>query len=141
MSLTLYNQYLETSPNQYRLLKIFRPPIYKIEVSNNQLIATAYYKAGSHKYYQLNAEFSNRRLVIADFLLTVEALTDLLRKFPKHAFAMSGFAIVDVTEKLADGLTAIEIKAITEAVWLASNQAKRKLVNIEVYYQGQPINQ
>lgn len=141
MSLIPYNEYLETLPKQYKLLKIMRPPVYEIEISNNQLSAIAYYKDGSDKNYELKAKFSNRRLVIADFLLAVEALTDLLLKFPKHSFALNGFAIVNVTEELADGLTAIEIKVIREAVWAASNKAKRRVISSKVHYQGQPIHQ
>ena len=37
-----------------------------------------YYKDGSSKRHQVNANFSNRRMVVADFLLAVQAITDLL---------------------------------------------------------------
>ena len=65
---------------------MLRPPVYEIELSNNQLIGVCYYKDGSSKRYQVNATFSNRRMVIADFLSAVEAMAALLLKFPKHPF-------------------------------------------------------
>ena len=79
-------------------------------------------------------------MVIADFAQAVQAMTDLLLKFPKHAFALNGFAVANVTETLADGLTTIEIKAISEAVWAASGQAKRRIVSSTVNYQGQVVS-
>ena len=140
MSLSIYQRHLDTIPKQYQLLKLFRPPIYVIELSNNQVSAVCYYKDGSSKRHQINADFSNRRMVIADFLLAVQAMTDLLRKFPKHSFGVSGFAVANVTETLADGLTTIEIKAIREAVWAASGQAKRRIISTAVSYQGQVVS-
>ena len=140
MSLSIYQRHLDTIPKQYRLLKLFRPPIYVIELSNNQVSAVCYYKDGSSKRHQVNAAFSNRRMVIADFLSAVQAITDLLLKFPKHPFGISSFAVVNVTEELIDGLTMIEIKAISEAVWAASGQAKRKIVHTTVSYQGQVVS-
>ncbi|MBE0442665.1 MAG: hypothetical protein ACTH7W_09200 [Psychrobacter sp.] len=139
MSVAIYQSHLDTIPKQYQLLKLFRPPIYVIGLSNNQVSAVCYYKDGSNKRHQVNANFSNRRMVIADFLLAVQAITDLLLKFPKHRFGVSGFAAVNVTEELAGGLTMIEIKAITEAVWAAARQAKRGIVSSTVSYQGQPV--
>lgn len=111
-----------------------------IELSNNQVSAVCYYKDGSSKRHQINADFSNRRMVIADFLSAVQAITDLLLKFPKHPFGISSFAVVNVTEELIDGLTMIEIKAISEAVWAASGQAKRRIVSSTVNYQGQVVS-
>ena len=140
MSLSIYQRHLDNIPKQYKLLKLFRPPIYLIELSNNQLIGVCYYKDGSSKRHQVNADFSNRRMVIADFLPAVQAMTDLLLKFPKHAFALNGFAVANVTEELIDGLTTIEIKAIREAVWVASRQAKRRIISITVSYQGQVVS-
>ena len=140
MSLSIYQRHLDTIPKQYRLLKLFRPPIYVIELSNNQVSAVCYYKDGSSKRHQVNAAFSNRRMVIADFLSAVQAITDLLLKFPKHPFGISSFAVVNVTEELIDGLTMIEIKAIREAVWAASGQAKRRIVSSTVNYQGQVVS-
>ncbi|TSB24322.1 MULTISPECIES: hypothetical protein [Psychrobacter] len=140
MSLSTYQRHLDNIPKQYRLLKLFRPPIYVIELSNNQVSAVCYYKDGSSKRHQVNAAFSNRRMVIADFLSAVQAITDLLLKFPKHPFGISSFAVVNVTEELIDGLTMIEIKAISEAVWAASGQAKRRIVSSTVNYQGQVVS-
>ena len=140
MSLSTYQRHLDNIPKQYQLLKLFRPPIYVIELSNNQVSAVCYYKDGSSKRHQVNAAFSNRRMVIADFLSAVQAITDLLLKFPKHPFGISSFAVVNVTEELIDGLTMIEIKAIREAVWAASGQAKRRIVSSTVNYQGQVVS-
>ena len=140
MSLSTYQRHLDNIPKQYQLLKLFRPPIYVIELSNNQVSAVCYYKDGSSKRHQINADFSNRRMVIADFLSAVQAITDLLLKFPKHPFGISSFAVVNVTEELIDGLTMIEIKAISEAVWAASGQAKRRIVSSTVNYQGQVVS-
>ena len=140
MSVSIYQGHLEGTPKQHKLLKLFRPPIYLIELSNNQVTAVCYYKDGSSKRNQVNAGFSNRRMVIADFLLAVQAITDLLLKFPKHPFGISAFAIVNVTEELVDGLTMIEIKAIREAVWAASGQAKRRTISITISYQGQVVS-
>ena len=140
MSLSIYQRHLDTIPKQYQLLKLFRPPIYVIELSNNQVSAVCYYKDGSSKRHQVNAAFSNRRMVIADFLSAVQAITDLLLKFPRHPFGISSFAVVNVTEELIDGLTMIEIKAISEAVWAASGQAKRRIVSGTVSYQGQVVS-
>ena len=116
MSLSIYQSHLDNIPKQYQFLKLLRPPIYLIELSNNKVTAVCYYKDGSSKRHQVNAGFSNRRMVIADFLLAVQAITDLLLKFPKYPFGISSFAIVNMTEELVDGLTMIEIKAIREAV-------------------------
>ena len=140
MSLSNYEQHLKEMPKQYNVLKLFRPPIYVIELSNNQLIAVCYYKDGSSKRHQINSDFSNRRMVIADFFKAVQAMTDLILKFPKHSFGLNAFAVANVTEELADGLTAIEIKAIREAVWAASGQAKRKIIRTTVCYQGQTVS-
>ena len=140
MSLSTYQRHLDNIPKQYRLLKLFRPPIYVIELSNNQVSAVCYYKDGSSKRHQVNAAFSNRRMVIADFLQAVQAMTDLLLKFSRHPFGISSFAVVNVTEELIDGLTMIEIKAISEAVWAASGQAKRRIVSSTVNYQGQVVS-
>ena len=112
-----------------------------IDLSNNQVIAVCYYKDGSSKRHQVNDDFSNRRMVIADFFKAVQALANLLLKFPKHPFGISAFAVVNVSEELADGLTMIEIKAIREAIWAASTQAKRRVVSTTVSYQGQLISQ
>ena len=141
MSLSIYQRHLDNIPKQYQLLKLLRPPIYVIELSNNQLIGVCYYKDGSSKRHQVNADFSNRRMVIADFSQAVQAMTDLLLKFPKHAFALNGFAVVNVTEELIDGLTSIEVKVIREAVWVASRQAKRRIISTAVSYQGQVVSQ
>lgn len=140
MSLSIYQSHLDNIPKQYQFLKLLRPPIYLIELSNNKVTAVCYYKDGSSKHHQVNAGFSNRRMVIADFLLAVQAITDLLLKFPKHPFGISAFAIVNVTEELIDGLTMIEIKAIREAVWAASGQAKRRTISITISYQGQVVS-
>ena len=140
MSLSIYQRHLDNISKQYQLLKLFRPPIYVIELSNNQVSAVCYYKDGSSKRHQVNAAFSNRRMVIADFLSAVQAITDLLLKFPKHPFGISSFAVVNVTEELIDGLTMIEIKSISEAVWAASGQAKRRIVSSTVNYQGQVVS-
>jgi len=142
VSVSIYQSHLEPAPKQYTLLKMLRPPVYEIELSNNQLIGVCYYKDGSSKRYQVNATFSNRRMVIADFLSAAEALAAaLLLKFPKYPFGTNGFAVANVTQELVDGLTAIEVKAITEAIWAASRQAKRTVISTEVSYQGQVISQ
>ena len=141
MSLSIYQRHLDNIPKQYNLLRLFRPPLYVIDLSNNQVIAVCYYKDGSSKRHQVNDDFSNRRMVIADFLKAVQALAYLLLKFPKHPFGISAFAVVNVSEELADGLTMIEIKAIREAIWAASTQAKRRVVSTTVSYQGQLISQ
>ncbi|WP_372829968.1 hypothetical protein [Psychrobacter maritimus] len=83
MSLSIYQRHLDNIPKQYKFLKLLRQPIYVIEISNNQLIAVCYYKDGSSKRHQVNADFSNRRMVIADFSQAVQAMTDLLLKFPQ----------------------------------------------------------
>lgn len=140
MSLSTYERHLKEMPKKYNVLQLFRPPIYVIELSHNQLIAVCYYKDGSSKRHQLNADFSNRRMVIADFLKAVQSMADLLLKFPKHSFGGNAFAVANVTEELVDGLTMIEIKAIREAVWAASGQAKRKIVYATVSYQGQAVS-
>jgi hypothetical protein len=44
-----------------------------------------------------------------------------------------------VTERLADGLTSIEVKMITAAFFLASGQAKRRVIHTTVSYQGQIV--
>ena len=139
MSLSIYQRHLDNVPKQYKFLKLLRPPIYVIELSNNQLIAVCYYKDGSSKRHEVNADFSNRRMVIADFSQAVQAMTDLLLKFPKHAFALNGFAVVNVTEELIDGLTSIEVKVITEAFFVGSAKAKRKTVHTAVSYQGKIV--
>ena len=102
MSVSIYQSHLEAAPKQYTLLKMLRPPVYEIELSNNQLIGVCYYKDGSSKRYQVNATFSNRRMVIADFLSAVEAMAALLLKFPKHPFGTNGFAVANVTQELVD---------------------------------------
>ena len=140
MSLSIYQRHLDNIPKQYQLLKLFRPPIYVIELSNNQVSAVCYYKDGSSKRHQVTATFSNRRMVIADFLQAAQAMTDLLLKFSRHPFGISSFAVVNVTEELIDGLTMIEIKAIREAIWAASGQAKRRIVSSIVSYQGQVVS-
>lgn len=139
MSVSIYQKHLEAAPKQYTLLKMLRPPVYEIELSNNQLIGVCYYKDGSSKRYQINAAFSNRRMVIADFNEFSKALAELLIKFPKHFLWMSAIASVDVTEALADGLTSIEVKVVKEAFFLGSAQAKRKIVHTTVSYQGQIV--
>ena len=141
MSLSIYQRHLDNIPKQYNLLRLFRPPLYVIDLSNNQVIAVCYYKDGSSKRHQVNDDFSNRRMVITDLLRAVQALAYLLLKFPKHLFGISAFAVVNVSEELADGLTMIEIKAIREAIWAASTQAKRRVVSTTVSYQGQLISQ
>jgi len=141
VSLSIYQRHLEDIPTQYMFLKLLRPPIYVIELSNNQVIAVCYYKNGSSKRHQVNADFSNRRMVIADFLPAVQALANLLLKFPKHPFGISAFAVVNVSEELADGLQMIEIKVIREAIWAASAKTKRRVVSTTVSYQGQLISQ
>lgn len=140
MSLSTYERHLQEFPKKYNVLQLFRPPIYVIELSNNQLIAVCYYKNGSSKRHQFNADFSNRRMVIADFFKAVQAMADLLLTFPKHSFGLNAFAVANVTEELVDGLTVIEIKAIREAVWAASEQAKRKIIHTTVSYQGRVVS-
>lgn len=139
MSLSIYQSHLDSIPKQYKFLQLFRPPIYVIELSNNQLIAVCYYKNGSSKRHQLNVDFNNRRMVIADFFKTVQAMSDLLLKFPKHSFGVSGFAVVNITEELADGLTIIEVKAIKESVWAASAEAKKRVVHTTVNHQEREV--
>ena len=139
MSLSIYQGHLDSIPKKYRWLKLFRSPIYVIELSNNQVIAVCYYKDGSSKRHQVNADFSNRRMVIADFNKFSQALTDLLLKFPRHFLWMSAIAATDVTETLADGLTSIEVKLITEAFFVGSAKAKRKTVHTAVSYQGKIV--
>ena len=139
MSLTTYQSHLNNIPKQHKFIQLFRPPIYVIEISNDQLIGICYYKDGSSKRHQVNADFSNRRMVIADFNKFSQALTDLLLKFPGHFLWMSAIAATDVTEILADGLTSIEVKVITEAFFVASAKAKRKTVHTAVSYQGKIV--
>ncbi len=141
MSLSIYQRHLDNIPKQYNLLRLFRPPLYVIDLSNNQVIAVCYYKDGSSKRHQVNDDFSNRRMVIADFFKAVQALANLLLKFPKHPFGISAFAVVNASEELADGLEMIEIKAIREANWVASAKTKRRIVSSTVSYQGQLISQ
>lgn len=141
MSLSIYQRHLDNIPKQYNLLRLFRPPLYVIDLSNNQVIAVCYYKDGSSKRHQVNDDFSNRRMVIADFFKAVQALANLLLKFPKHPFGISAFAVVNVSEELADGLQMIEIKVIREAIWAASAKTKRRVVSTTVSYQGQLISQ
>ncbi|WP_198329727.1 hypothetical protein [Psychrobacter cibarius] len=141
MSLSIYQRHLDNIPKQYNLLRLFRPPLYVIDLSNNQVIAVCYYKDGSSKRHQVNDDFSNRRMVIADFFKAVQALANLLLKFPKHPFGISAFAVVNVSEELADGLEMIEIKVIREANWVASAKTKRRVVSTTVSYQGQLISQ
>ncbi len=139
MSLSAYEKLLQDVPKKYTLLRLVGPPIYMIELSNNQLIAVCYYKDGSSKRHQINADFSNRRMVIADFLKTLQVMTDLLLKFPKHSFGVSAFAIANVTEDLLDGLTPTEVKAIKELIHVASSQARRSIVSTEIRYHGDEI--
>ena len=141
MSLSIYQRHLDNIPKQYNLLRLFRPPLYVIDLSNNQVIAVCYYKDGSSKRHQVNDDFSNRRMVIADLLKAVQALAYLLLKFPNHLFGISAFAVVNVSEELADGLQMIEIKVIREANWVASAKTKRRVVSTTVSYQGQLISQ
>ena len=137
MSLSIYQRHLDNISKQYQLLKLFRPPIYVIELSNNQVSAVCYYKDGSSKRHQVTATFSNRRMVIADFNQFSKVLAELLCKFPRHFLWMSAIASVDVTETLADGLTNIEVKVVKEAFFVGSTQAKRKIAHTIVSYQGQ----
>ena len=139
VSLSIYQSHLDTIPKQYQLLKLFRPPIYVIELSNNQVSAVCYYKDGSSKRHQINADFSNRRMVIADFNKFSKALADLLIKFPRHFLWMSAMASTNVTEMLVDGLTSIEVKVITEDFFVGSAKAKRKTVHTAVSYQGKIV--
>ena len=139
MSLSTYQRHLDNIPKQYQLLKLFRPPIYVIELSNNQVSSVCYYKDGSSKRHQINADFSNRRMVIADFNKFSEALADLFIKFPRHFLWMSAMASTNVTEMLVDGLTSIEVKVITEAFFVGYAKAKRKTVHTAVSYQGKIV--
>ena len=139
MNLSIYQSHLDNTLKQYRVLRLFRPPIYIIELSNNQLIAVCYYKDGSSKRYQINADFSNRRMVIADFNKFTKALAELLKKFPRHFLWVSALASINVTETLADGLTNIEVKVITEAFFVGAVQAKRRISHSTVSYQGQIV--
>ncbi|PWK14110.1 hypothetical protein C8D84_103134 [Psychrobacter immobilis] len=107
MSLSIYQRHLDDIPTQYIFLKLLRPPIYVIELSNNQVIAVCYSHLYSSKRHQVNDDFGNRRMVITDLLRAVQALAYLLLKFPKHLFGISAFAVVNVSEELADGLTMI----------------------------------
>lgn len=140
MSLSIYQSHLDNIPKQYKFLKLLRPPIYVIELSNNQLIGVCYYKDGSSKRHQVKADFSNRRMVIADFNKFSKALADLLIKFPRHFLWMSVMASTNVTETLVDGLTSIEVKVITEAFFVASAQAKRRVLHTTVSYQGKIVS-
>ncbi len=140
MRLNTYEKHLQDVPKKYAMLRLLGPPMYVVELSNNQLVAVCHYKDGSHKRYQLNAEFSNRRMVIADFHKCVDAIAELLAKFPKHFLGIGGAVVADVTEELADGLTAIEIKAIKESFSVASGKAKRSIIHTTVSYQGQKIS-
>lgn len=139
MSLTIYDNYLEMLLKQHKLLKMLRPPVYEIELSNNQLNATAYYKDGSSKSHQVNADFSNRRLLFIDFSTATQAIVDLLYKFPKHSYGVSGIAVVNVSEELLDGLTPVETRMIIELIHVASSKARRSIVCTEVRYQGQLV--
>ncbi|MGO2125276.1 hypothetical protein [Psychrobacter sp.] len=139
MSLAIYQSYLDYAPKQYKFLKLLRPLIYVIELLNNQLIATCYYKEGSSKQYQINADFSNRRMPVANFNNFLKAIVELLLKFPSHFLWINAIVFVNVDETLIDGLTSIEVKVITEALFVGSAQAKRKIVHITVSYQGQVV--
>lgn len=138
MSLTIYDNYLKTLPKQYKLLKMLRPPVYEIELSNNQLNATAYYKDGSSKSHQVNADFSNRRMLVIDFDTAIQAVVALLCKFPKH-FWVRGIAVINVSEELLDGLTPIETRMIIELIHVAFSKAKRSVLCTEVRYHGDEI--
>lgn len=140
MSSAKYEKLLQDVPNKYALLRLLGLPLYEIELSNNQLIAVCHYKDGSHKRHQLNADFSNSRMVIADFHRSVEAISELLAKFPRHFLGISGVVIANVTEELTDGITPIEIKAIKEALWVASSKARRRMVQITVNYQNEKVS-
>lgn len=137
MSVSTYKKQWQQFPKMQRGLLILRPAIYMMELSNNQLTAVCYYKNGSRKRHQINADFSNRRMVIADFNQFSKALAELLGMFPRHFLWMSAIAAVEVTETLADGLTSIEVKVIKEAFFVGSTQAKRKIAHTIVSYQGQ----
>lgn len=97
MSLSIYQRHLDDIPTQYMFLKLLRPPLYVIDLSNNQLIAVCY-SNGSSKRPSAN-----------------------------------------VTERLSDGLTSIEVKMITAAFFVASGQAKRRVIHTTVSYQGQIV--
>ncbi|MFT5428230.1 MAG: hypothetical protein ACI8R1_001938 [Psychrobacter glaciei] len=139
MSLSIYQRHLDNIPKQYRLLKLFRPPIYVIELSNNQLIAVCYYKDGSSKRYEIHADFSNRRLLFIDFSTATQAIVDLLYKFSKHSYGVSGIAVVNVSEELLDGLTPVETRMIIELIHVASSKARRSILCTEVRYQGRLV--
>ena len=139
MTLSIYQRHLRSVPHKYQLLKLFQMPIYEIELSNNQLVAVCYYKEGSSKRYQINADFSNRRMVVADFNKCSKAIAELLSKFPRHFLWINAAASVNVAQVLVDGLTNIEVMLITEAFFVGSAQAKRKIVHTTVSYQGQIV--
>ena len=136
----LVNLAIEATQNAYAVYSGFHVGA-ALLLSNNQIIAVCYYKDGSSKRYQINAEFSNRRMVIADFNKFSAVLAELLKKFPRHFLWMSAIAATDVTQKLIDGLTDIEIKVIREAIWVSARQAKRSVVSTTVGYQGQVVSQ
>ena len=78
-------------------------------------------------------------MVTADFNIFLQALTDLLTKFPRHFLWVGAMASTNVTETLVDGLTSIEVKVITEAFFVASTKAKRKTLHTAVSYQGKTV--
>ena len=139
MNLSIYQSHLDNTPKQYRVLRLFRPPIYIIELSNNQLSAVCYYKDGSSKRYEIHADFSNRRLLFIDFSTATQAIVDLLYKFPKHSYGVSGIAVVNVSKELLDGLTPVETRMIIELIHVASSKARRSILCTEVRYQGQIV--
>ncbi len=138
MSSTNYDKLLQDVPSKYALLKLLRTPIYEIELSNNKLGATCYYKNGSNRYCNLIADFSNRRMLVIDFDTAIQALVALLCKFPKH-FLVRGIAVVNVSEELLDGLTPVETRMIIELIHVASSKARRSIICIEIRYHGEII--
>lgn len=138
MSAANYEKLFQDVPSKYALLRLLKPPAYEIELSNNKLSATCYYKDGSNKHHSLIADFSNRRMLVIDFDTAMQAVVALLCKFPKH-FWVRSIAIINVSEELLDGLTPIETRMIIELIHVASSKARRHIICTEIRYHGEII--
>lgn len=125
------------------LLKWLQPSIYEIELSFNQIKAVRYQKDGSTQRQQVTSNFSNHRMVVADFELGDKAVTELFTKFPKtflDVMYVSNFIIIDVTEELAGGLTMVEHKMLYELFCLGGRNAKVNVHNPIILYQGHKLD-
>ncbi|WP_227430710.1 hypothetical protein [Psychrobacter sp. I-STPA6b] len=122
------------------LLRLVKPDVYHIQLSFNKITATLYKKEGIQQTHDTLADFSNPRLIIADFELSVKVMTDLFRKFNKRNRFVN-YIFVDVLEELAGGLTKIEQKAIIEMIMTGAMKAKMQISPPIIAYQGDIVYQ